>query len=133
MLNDETGPPGRSNVIETRKVSERLEDAVARHHASAISTVEDLQELIGLAQHVRESRRRGQDAGLSPEEIAFHDALADNRSAVEVLGNDQLKVIAHERLTSLQATTTVDGAHRAAPGAAPRAGETDPAETRLPP
>ena len=51
-------------------------------------------------------------ARISPEEVAFYDALADNQSAVEVLGNDQLKVIAHELLKGLRANVTVDWAHR---------------------
>ena len=71
-----------------------------------------LQELIVLAKDLRAARARGEETGLTPEEIAFYDALADNSSAVEILGNDQLKVIAHELVTSLQANATVDWAHR---------------------
>ncbi len=112
LLNDEIRSRSRSNVIETRKFSERLEEAIARYHTNAISTVEVLQELIALAKDVREARNRGEETGLSPEEVAFYDALAENESAVEVLGNDQLKVIAHELLNGLQANVSVDWAHR---------------------
>jgi type I restriction enzyme R subunit len=112
LLNDEIRSRSRSNVIETRKFSERLEEAIARYHTNAISTVEVLQELIALAKDVREARNRGEETGLSPEEVAFYDALAENESAVEVLGNDQLKVIAHELLKGLQANVSVDWAHR---------------------
>lgn len=112
LLNDEIRSRSRSNVIETRKFSERLEDAIARYHTNAISTVEVLQELIAMARDLRAARDRGEDEGLSPEEIAFYDALADNESAVQVLGNDQLKIIAHELLKGLRANVTVDWAHR---------------------
>lgn len=112
LLNDEIKSRSRSNVIETRKFSERLEEAIARYHTNAISTVEVLQELIALAKDVREARNRGEETGLTPEEVAFYDALAENESAVEVLGNDQLKVIAHELLKGLQANVSVDWAHR---------------------
>jgi len=112
LLNDEIRSSSRSNVIETRKFSERLEEAIARYHTNAISTVEVLQELIALAKDVREARNRGEEIGLTPEEVAFYDALAENESAVEVLGNDQLKVIAHELLKGLQANASVDWAHR---------------------
>lgn len=71
-----------------------------------------LQELIALAREVREARNRGEDTGLTPEEVAFYDALADNRSAVDILGNDQLKVIAHELLKDLKANVSIDWAHR---------------------
>jgi len=112
LLNDEIRSRSRSNVIETRQFSERLEEAIARYHTNAISTVEVLQALIAMAKDLRDARKRGEEEGLSPEEIAFYDALAENQSAVEVLGNDQLKVIAHELLVGLQAKATVDWAHR---------------------
>ncbi|SHE29157.1 protein of unknown function, partial [Ruegeria intermedia] len=50
--------------------------------------------------------------GLTEEEIAFYDALATNESAIEVLGNDSLKLIAHELLESLKSNVTVDWSHR---------------------
>ncbi|MBA4227219.1 MAG: DEAD/DEAH box helicase [Hyphomonas sp.] len=112
LLNDEIRSRSRSNVVETRKFSERLEEAIARYHTNAISTVEVIQGLIELAREIREARRRGEETGLSQDEIAFYDALAENQSAVEVLGNDQLKVIAHQILTSLKANVTIDWAHR---------------------
>jgi type I restriction enzyme R subunit len=112
LLNDEIRSRSRSNMVETRRFSERLEDAIARYHTNAISTVEVLQELISLARDIREARKRGEDEGLTPEEIAFYDALAENQSAVDVLGNDHLKVIAHELLISLKSNVTVDWAFR---------------------
>jgi type I restriction enzyme R subunit len=112
LLNDEIRSRSRSNIIETRNFSERLEEAIARYHTNAISTVEVLQELIALARDVRDARNRGEESSLSPEEIAFYDALADNESAVDVLGNDQLKIIAHELLNGLKANVSIDWAHR---------------------
>lgn len=112
LLNDEIRSRTRSNVVETRRFSERLEEAVARYHTNAISTVEVLQQLIELARDIREARKRGEDEGLSDDEIAFYDALAENASAVEVMGNDSLKVIAHELMTSLKSNVSVDWSHR---------------------
>lgn len=112
LLKDEIRSRSRSNVIETRKFSERLEEAIARYHTNAISTVEVLQEPIALAKDVRDARNRGEEAGLSPEEVAFYDALADNQSAVDVLGNDRLKIIAHELLKGIKANVSIDWAHR---------------------
>jgi len=112
LLNDEIRSRSRTNVVETKCFSERLEAAIARYHTNAISTVEVLQKLIDLAKEVRAARRRGEDEGLSQDEIAFYDALAENKSAVEVMGNDSLKVIAHELLTNLKSTVSVDWLHR---------------------
>ncbi len=112
LLNDEIRSRTKTNVVETKRFSERLEAAIARYHTNAISTVEVLQELIDLAKEVRAARRRGEDEGLSQDEIAFYDALAESGSAVEVMGNDSLKVIAHELLVSLKGSITVDWSHR---------------------
>ena len=112
LLNDEIRSRSKANLVETKRFSERLEAAIARYHTNAISTVEVLQELIDLAKEVRAARRRGQDEGLSQDEIAFYDALAENESAVELMGNDSLKVIAHELLVSLKGSVSVDWSHR---------------------
>ncbi|SHE27223.1 type I restriction endonuclease subunit R [Thermomonas hydrothermalis] len=112
LLNDGIRSRAKANVVETRAFSQRLEDAVARYHANAITTAEVLQELIELARDIRAARQRGEEQGLTDEEIAFYDALAENESAVQVMGDDKLKVIAHELLTSLRENVTVDWAHR---------------------
>ncbi|MYL85196.1 HsdR family type I site-specific deoxyribonuclease [Desulfovibrio aerotolerans] len=112
LLNDEIRSRTRTNVVETKKFSERLEKAIARYHTNAVSTVEVIQELINLAKDIREARLRGEATGLSQDEIAFYDALADNQSAVEVMGDASLRLIAHELLTSLKGSITVDWAHR---------------------
>ena len=112
LLNDEIRSRTKTNVVETKRFSERLELAIARYHTNAVSTVEVLQELIELAKEVRAARKRGQDEGLSQDEIAFYDALAESQSAVELMGDDSLKVIAHELLVSLKGSATVDWSHR---------------------
>lgn len=112
LLGDSIRSRTRTNVVETRAFTERLEDAIARYHANAITTAEVLQELINLAQDIRAARNRGEEQGLSDQEIAFYDALAENESAVQVMGDDKLRVIAHELLLSLRENVAVDWAHR---------------------
>lgn len=112
LLNDEIRSRSKTNVVESRRFSERLDDAIARYHTNAINTVEVIQELIGLAKDINQARRRGEEEGLTPDEVAFYDALAENESAVGVLGNDNLKVIAAELLQKLKANVTVDWSHR---------------------
>lgn len=112
LINDGIRSRSKANIVETRTFSERLEAAVARYHANAITTAEVLQELIQLAKDIRAARLRGEESGLSDEEIAFYDALAENESAVQIIGDDKLKVIAHELLESLKRNVSVDWAHR---------------------
>lgn len=112
LINDGIRSRSKANVVQTKAFSERLEDAVARYHANAITTAEVIQELIELAKDIRNARQRGEESGLTDEEIAFYDALAENSSAVQVMGDEQLRVIAHELLVSLKENVTVDWAHR---------------------
>ena len=112
LLNDGIRSRSRTHVVETRAFSARLDDAIARYHANAITTAEVLQELIGLAKDIRAARARGEEQGVSEEEYAFYQALAENNSAVEVLGNPQLLLIAHEVLSSLRDNVSVDWARR---------------------
>jgi type I restriction enzyme R subunit len=113
LLNGEIRSRSQSNVVEARSFSQRLEEAVARYHASAISTVEMIQELIALAKEIKASASRGEEHGLSQEELAFYDALAENESAVEAMGSEQLRVIAHELVEQMRASATVDWHHKA--------------------
>ena len=112
LLNGEIRSRTRVNVVQARTFSERLEEAIARYHTNAITTTEVIQELINLAKDIRAAHRRGEEEGLSQEEISFYDALAQNESAVEVMGNDQLRVIAHELLSNLKNNASVDWQHR---------------------
>ena len=112
LLNGEIRSTSRVNVVQTRAFSDRLEEAIARYHTHAITTAEVIQELIELAKDIRAAHQRGEEEGLSQEEISFYDALAQNESAVEVMGNDQLRVIAHELLNSLKNNASVDWQHR---------------------
>ncbi|KHK61592.1 type I restriction endonuclease subunit R [Pseudomonas frederiksbergensis] len=112
LINDGIRSRSKSNIVQTKAFSERLEDAIARYHANAITTAEVLQELIQIAKDIRAARARGEEQGLSADEIAFYDALAENDSAVQVIGDDKLKVIAHELLISLKGNISVDWARR---------------------
>lgn len=108
LLNGEIKSRAKRNVVQSKAFSQRLEEAVARYHANAISTVEMIQELIDLAKDIKASAGRGGEEGLSDDELAFYDALAENESAVQVMGNGQLRVIAHELLETMKSNVTVD-------------------------
>ncbi len=113
LLNGEIKSRSKSNVVQARAFSSRLEEAVARYHANAISTVEMIQELIALAKEMQAAAARGEELGLSPEEEAFYDALAANQSAVEAMGDERLRVIAHELVEQMRKSVTVDWQHKA--------------------
>jgi type I restriction enzyme R subunit len=112
LINGEVRSQNRRNIVQSRAFSERLEAAIARYHSNAITTVQVLEELIQLAKDIRAARERGEEQGLNPEEVAFYDALAENNSAREMMGDEKLRVIALELVMSLKSNVTVDWMHR---------------------
>jgi type I restriction enzyme, R subunit len=77
------------------------------YHNRAIATQEVIEELIKLAKQLKEADQRGIDLGLNDEEVAFYDALAANNSSVEVMGKDNLKIIATELVTQVRKSVTI--------------------------
>lgn len=67
-----------------------------------------IDELIKLAKDIDAASRRGEDLGLTDDEVAFYDALAANQSAVMAMGDDKLKVIATELITQVRKSVTID-------------------------
>jgi len=112
LINGDVRSQAKRNVTQSKAFSERLEAAIARYHANAITTAQVIEELIQLAKDIRAARARGEESGLSDEEIAFYDALAENESAREVMGEPTLRVIAHELVTSIKNSVSVDWMHR---------------------
>jgi type I restriction enzyme, R subunit len=112
LINGDVRSHAKSNVTQSKAFTERLEAAIARYHANALTTAQVLEELIQLAKDIRAARARGEESGLSDEEIAFYDALAENESARQVMGEPALRVIAHELVTVIKGNVTVDWMHR---------------------
>lgn len=108
LLNDEIRVTRRQNVVQARVFSEMLDRALKGYHNRSIETAKVISELIEMAKEMQAARDRGEKLGMSPEEVAFFDALAQNESAVDVLGNDQLMVIAREVVATIRANLTID-------------------------
>jgi type I restriction enzyme R subunit len=96
----------------SRKFREALEDALARYTNKAFTTAEMIARLLDLAKWVREARKHGEELGLSPEETAFYDALAENGSAREVMKSDTLRLMARKLAEMVKAMPKLDWARR---------------------
>ncbi len=96
------------NVVQDRKFSEMLTHVIARYQNRAIETAQVIEELIAMAKKFQEAANRGEELGLTEDEIRFYDALADNESAVRELNDETLKKIAHELTESLRKNVSID-------------------------
>ncbi len=101
-----------SNVVQEKKFSELLADVVKRYQNRAIETAQVIEELIEMAKKFHAAAHRGEELGLTEDEIRFYDALADNESAVRELSDEILKKIAHELTENLRKNLSVDWSER---------------------
>ncbi|MEP6826430.1 MAG: type I restriction enzyme endonuclease domain-containing protein, partial [Ramlibacter sp.] len=101
-----------SNVVQNRKFSDMLGDVIKRYQNRAIETAQVMEELIAMAKKFRAAASRGEELGLTDDEVRFYDALANNESAVRELQDETLKKIAHELTESLRNNLTVDWSAR---------------------
>ncbi|NOK57804.1 MAG: type I restriction endonuclease subunit R [Chloroflexi bacterium AL-W] len=112
VLKDELKESARTNVVQSRTFSAMLERSLRSYRNRAIATAQVVEELIELAQDIRAAKQRGEELGLSEEELAFYAALEVNDSAVKVLGDEVLKTIARELTKSVRGNARVDWQYR---------------------
>ena len=98
----------RRNIVQARVFSEMLEQSLRRYQNRAIEAAQVIEELIDLAKDMREAAARGEELGLSEEELAFYDALETNDSAVKILGDDTLRSIARKLVETVRKNAAID-------------------------
>ncbi len=108
LLKDELKVRSKRNLVQSQVFSEKLQKTLNAYHNRAISTMQVIEELIKLAKELAAAGKRGDDLGLTDDEIAFYDALAVNDSAVIAMGDDKLKLIAAELVAQVKKSLTID-------------------------
>jgi len=112
LLNDQIRLTERTNIVQSLKFREALEDAMLRYTNKAITTAEMITRLIDLAKSLRDAQRHGEELGLSVEETAFYDALAENGSAKELMQMDTLRLMARELAEMVKRMPKLDWTQR---------------------
>ena len=108
LLNDEIKTHSRQNVVKARSFAEMLERSIRAYQNRTIEAAQVIEELIQIAKELRQARDRGEELGLSRDELAFYDALETTDSAVQVLGDETLRTIATELVRTVRNNVTID-------------------------
>jgi len=108
LLRDEIKAQRRTNIVQSRRLTEMLEDSLRRYQNQVISVTDVIQELINLSKDVQVAKQRGEELGLEPYELAFYDALAQNPSARDVMGQDQLRELAIVLVARVRKNASID-------------------------
>ena len=107
LLKGELAVRRKRNIVQARSFAEMLEYTLRRYQNRAVEAAQVIEELIQLAQELREAGARGEKLGLSEDEIAFYDALETNDSAVQALGDAALRDIARELVKTVRNNVTI--------------------------
>ena len=108
ILGDEIKTRTKKNLAQSRKFSEMLTEAIRKYQNNLLSAAQVIEELIKIAQEIRASDERAGKMKLSPDEVAFYDALAMNQSAIEVLGDETLRELAQIIVKRVRKNTSID-------------------------
>lgn len=112
LLGGEVKSRFATNAVQEKKFSEMLSAVIQRYQNRSIETAQVIEELIEMARKFREASNRGEQLGLTDDQIKFYDALANNESAVRELQDEKLKVIAKELTDGLRRSVTIDWSTR---------------------
>lgn len=108
LLNNEIQSRICKNIVQSKKLLEMLENAIRKYQNNLISAAEVIDELIKLAKDIKNADARAETTGMSDEELAFYDALANNESAREVMGHDKLRELAMVLVDRVKKNATID-------------------------
>ena len=108
LLKDEIKHRSRTNIVQSRKLAEMLDDALRRYRNQVISVIDVLEELLELAKDTNAANARGEELKLEPYELAFYDALSQNHSAREIMGVDKLRELAIVLVERIRKNASID-------------------------
>jgi type I restriction enzyme, R subunit len=108
LINDQIKTVQRTNLVQARKFSEQLDEAINRYTNRALTTAEIVAELVKLVKEMRDQNNRHHELGLSSAEAALYDAIVQNDSAVLEMGDETLKQIARELVHAVHSSATID-------------------------
>ncbi|WP_028975506.1 type I restriction endonuclease subunit R [Spirochaeta cellobiosiphila] len=108
LLNDEIKSRMKTNLIQSKSLMEMLENSIKRYHNKVITSVEVLDELINLANEIRNSDKEPEEMGLTHYEYAFYTAIANNGSAKELMEKEKLRELAVVLYNKVKENASID-------------------------
>ena len=98
----------RTNVVKSAKFSELIQNAMNRYLNGLLTNEQVIEELLRLAKEIASARNEGDDLGLSPDELAFYDALTKPEAIRDFYENEELVAITKELTETLRKNQTID-------------------------
>ena len=108
LLNDEIKSRTKKNLVKSKSLMEMLENSIKRYHNKILTAAEVMDELIKLSKDIVNMDSEAKEMGLSDFEYAFYTAVADNKSARELMQKDKLRELAVILTERVKANASID-------------------------
>jgi type I restriction enzyme R subunit len=108
LLREEVQTRFKTNVVKQKRFSELLQVSLNKYANRSIEAAQVIEELIALAKEFRDEAERVDAMGLSVAEVAFYDALVNNQSAHDLMGDEVLMKMARELAEKLRGNLSID-------------------------
>lgn len=108
LLNDEIKSRTKTNLVQSKKLLEMLEQSINRYHNKILTAAEVIDELIKLSKNIVEMDDEPKKLGLTSYEYAFYTAVSNNDSAKELLQQEKLRELAVELTNTIQQNASID-------------------------
>ena len=102
----------RTNVVKSEKFSEILQMAMNRYLNGLLTNEQVIEELLNIAKDIARAKDEGNEMGLTPDELAFYDALVKPQAIKDFYENDELIAITKELTDTLRKNKTIDWQRR---------------------
>jgi type I restriction enzyme R subunit len=108
LLNDDIKARAKRNLVQSRTLLEMLEESIRKYQNKVLTAAQVIEELIRLSQEIRKMDKEPEEMGLSVFEYAFYTAVADNKSARELMQKDVLRQLAIVLTERVRQNATID-------------------------
>ena len=98
----------RTNVVKSEKFSDIIHEVMNRYLNGMLTNEQVIEELMNLAKQISKAKEEGEELGLTPDELAFYDALTKPQAIKDFYQNDELIAITKELTEALRKNKTVD-------------------------
>lgn len=98
----------KTNLVKSEKFSQRIQRIMNSYLNSMLTNEQVIEELMKMAKDIADANQEGSELGLTPEEVAFYDALTKPQAVKDVYENKQLVEMTKELTDMLRKNRTID-------------------------
>jgi type I restriction enzyme R subunit len=108
LLKDEIKTRTKRNLVKSKSLMEMLERSIKRYHSKVLTAAEVIDELIKLGKDIVNMDNEAKTMNLTDFEYAFYSAVADNKSAKELIQKDILRELAVVLTKKVKVNASID-------------------------